>query len=90
VKKYKNKCFKKALVKTKNNKTQSKLDINQRKNNVKSVYEVKQNKIKDKKILLIDDICTTGSTVNECAKVLKKAGAKSVIVATIAYAEKYS
>ena len=90
MKKYKNKCLKKALVKTKNNKTQSKLDINQRKNNVKSVYAVRQNKIKDKKILLIDDICTTGSTVNECAKVLKKAGAQNVIVATIAYAEKYS
>ena len=50
---------------------------NERKSNVKKVYEVKQNqKIKDKKILLIDDIFTTGNTVNECAKKLKEAGVK--------------
>ena len=40
--------------------------------------------IKDTRILLIDDVFTTGSTVNECARVLKKAGAKSVDVFTIA------
>ena len=41
-------------------------------------------KIANKKILLFDDIYTTGSTANECSKILKKSGAKQVGVLTIA------
>lgn len=40
--------------------------------------------IKDRNIVLVDDVMTTGATVNECAKVLKKHGARRVIVITIA------
>lgn len=40
--------------------------------------------IKNKKILLIDDIATTGATLEECAKVLKSAGAKKVFAAVVA------
>jgi len=40
--------------------------------------------IKNKKILLIDDIATTGATLEECAKVLKIAGAKKVFAAVVA------
>ncbi|MBR3888708.1 MAG: ComF family protein [Clostridia bacterium] len=77
---------KNILVKIKYNQKQSLLDVNSRKENVKNVYSVvKGNLVKDKKILLIDDIFTTGSTVNECSRVLKEAGAKEVIVATVLY-----
>lgn len=40
--------------------------------------------IKDKRVILVDDVYTTGATVNECAKVLKKAGASEVVVFTLA------
>lgn len=38
----------------------------------------------DKRVLLIDDVFTTGTTANECAKVLLKAGAEDVAVLTLA------
>ncbi len=38
----------------------------------------------DKRFLLVDDVFTTGATVNECARVLKKSGAKEIIVLTLA------
>ena len=57
----------------------------QRRKNVKGSFTVTHPfLIKEKRILLIDDVFTTGSTVNECAKVLHKAGANGVWVATLA------
>lgn len=61
-----------CLYKTKNIIEQSKLNKEQRKQNIQNVYQLKNKQIiKEKKILLIDDIYTTGSTVNECSKMLK-------------------
>ena len=60
-----------ALVKIKNIKPQSQKSVNERIMDVKGIYNVKNyEKIKNKKILLFDDIYTTGSTVGECIKVL--------------------
>ena len=74
-----------CLVKTKNIIEQSKLNREQRKQNIQNVYELKKEQIlKDKKILLIDDIYTTGNTVNECCKMLQKAMPKKIDVFTIA------
>jgi competence protein ComFC len=54
---------------------------------VKNVFQVQRpNLIKDQTILLVDDVFTTGATVSNCAKVLKKNGAKKVYVLTIAHA----
>lgn len=73
------------LIKIRNNPKQSTLKLEERKNNVKNAYEARENqKIKNRKILIIDDIFTTGNTVNECAKKLKEAGASKVSVLTIA------
>ena len=74
------------LFKIKDNLRQSDLDKQNRLKNVDGVYCVKNNKqIIDKKVILIDDIFTTGATINECAKVLKNAGAREIIVITILY-----
>ena len=73
------------MIKIKDNKPQSELGQEERTNNVKNVYKINNiKKINKKKILLIDDIFTTGSTSNECAKVLIDNNAKSVGIFTIA------
>lgn len=79
--KYESKC----LIKKKANETQSSLKEKQRFENVKNIFGIENsNIIKNKNIILFDDIVTTGATVNECAKVLKKAGAKKILVLAIA------
>jgi competence protein ComFC len=75
----------KVLIKQKNTVQQSTLNKKQRLDNVKNAYEVQNSQIIiNKKVLLFDDIFTTGSTVNECCKILKKAGAIQIDVLTIA------
>jgi ComF family protein len=48
----------------------------------------REEEVEGKLILLVDDVYTTGSTVNECARVLRKAGAKQIDVLTLAHAIK--
>lgn len=74
-----------ALCKIKNNKAQMLLAKCDREKNIKDVYEIiNLQKIQNKKVLLLDDIYTTGSTANECSRMLKEAGASKVSVLTIA------
>lgn len=73
------------LKKTVDTKPLSMLRTNKRAELVKGVFALCENEdISDKNILLIDDIITTGSTANECAKVLRRGGAASVRVAAVA------
>ncbi len=75
----------KVLVKTINNKQQSTLSGKLRKENTKNVYKlINQEKINNKKILLFDDIYTTGATANECILELKKAEPKEIGLITLA------
>lgn len=75
----------KVLIKIVDTVPQSTLNQTQRMENVLGIYKVINSQIIYKKrILLIDDIFTTGSTVNECAKVLKQNGAEAIDVLTIA------
>ncbi len=55
-----------------------------RRKSVKGKFYVKNIDIKDKRILLIDDIMTSGSTMSECARVMKRAGAKEILCSTFA------
>ena len=73
------------LIKIKNTKTQSTLSQNERKENIKDAFLVNnKEEVKNKKVIIFDDIFTTGETVNEASKVLKQSGAKEVFVFVIA------
>lgn len=74
------------LEKTEDNPAQSGIhDASARRANVLGVYEpVRPDKIQGKRILLVDDICTTGATLTECVRVLKDAGAADVVCAAAA------
>ena len=74
----------KGIKKVKATKTQKTLDRRERLLNVKGAFEANEKLVKNKTILLIDDVITTGDTVLECKKKLKKAGANQIIVLTIA------
>lgn len=69
------------LKRTKYTISQTSLPGDKRRENIRNAFAVnkkKRQEIKDRHFLLVDDVCTTGSTLKECAKVLKRAGAKSV------------
>ncbi|MBO4816018.1 MAG: ComF family protein [Clostridia bacterium] len=75
----------KVLLKNKNIVTQSLLNKKKREQNVKNAFYIKNvERILNKKILIFDDIFTTGSTVLECAKIFKKIRTKEIGVLTIA------
>ena len=79
------KIFTDVLIKTKNNKVQSSLNKQDRKNNVKDVYKsAKKEKIYNKKVLIFDDIYTTGATIEACKKEILTANVKSVGILTLA------
>jgi|AntRauTorckE6833_2_1112554.scaffolds.fasta_scaffold25670_2 ComF family protein len=83
------KISKNELIRVKNTPTQTKLSKNERKNNLQKAFKVvNKNAFKNKNVLLIDDIFTTGATVDECSTALKKAGAKNIYVLTLAHVNK--
>lgn len=80
--------YKNLLQKTKHNVPQSSLNKKEREANIKGVYKSKNTgRLINKKILLIDDIYTTGNTVNECAKVLVQQGIKRTDIGVLTLAK---
>jgi ComF family protein len=68
-----------CLVRVKNTRTQTRLDHKKRQENVKNAFRLKKGiSIRNKKIIIIDDVMTTGATIKECARVLKENGAEEV------------
>lgn len=78
----------KVLVREKNTAAQSGLSREERKLNLDSVFRVNKCKqIKNRTLLLVDDIFTTGATADACAQALLQAGSKQVLVITLAAGE---
>jgi ComF family protein len=76
------------LCRIKNTESQTHLTKSQRRVNIRNAFFVKDPKsFKGKKILLVDDVLTTGVTASECSKKLKKAGAESVHLLILAIAD---
>ncbi len=69
----------KIIKKIRKTKPQVKFSGKKRRENLKNCYKIiNKNAVRGKTIILVDDVTTTGTTLNECAKVLKEAGAKKV------------
>jgi len=76
---------KSILKRTRQTPPQTSLSGKERRENIKGAFDLGERAmVANKKILLIDDVFTTGSTLNECAKVLKKHGARTVQALTLA------
>ena len=82
-------CNKRILQKKKPTLPQVNLSGPEREKGVRGAFQVtEKKKLKGKSILLVDDVYTTGATVNECSKVLMAGGAERVDVLTLAHAIK--
>ena len=78
---------KNILIRTRFTRSQTALSREQRKQNIRNAFALSAN-IKlgfEKKYILIDDVFTTGSTANACAKVLKKAGIQTIELITLGH-----
>lgn len=73
-----------GLKKIKDTKAQSRLDEKSRTKNIKDCFSWTGKSLKNKKIILIDDVVTTGATLNEAARVLKGAGVEKVYALVVA------
>ncbi|HEV8131492.1 MAG TPA: ComF family protein [Acidobacteriota bacterium] len=75
-----------VLSKSMASRPQAGLSETQRRRNVRRSFVAKES-LGGKRILLLDDILTTGATINECARILKRAGAARVGALTVGRAE---
>nr|QIM10548.1 phosphoribosyltransferase [uncultured Alphaproteobacteria bacterium] len=74
-----------SLIKHKRTRPQTEFSGRERVANVKGVFSVRYpERIKGKRVILIDDVMTTGSTLKESSRVLRRAGAKSIDILTVA------
>lgn len=73
------------LRRTRNTTTQTRFDRAERMENLRNAFAMRHNAdVQSKHLLLVDDVLTTGSTVDECSRVLRKAGAATIRVITVA------
>ena len=74
----------KVLIRKKNTRDQTNLNAEERERNVRGAFVVRDNiELKGKKVILVDDVMTTGATLKECSRVLKEAGVREVAGVTV-------
>ncbi|MCM1157904.1 MAG: ComF family protein [Bacteroidales bacterium] len=78
------------LVRTEDTSPQKELDDRARIKNLKNAFKMGENKIKLSKVLLVDDIYTTGATVEACTRVMLSGGTEKVYYASLAIGKGYS
>jgi ComF family protein len=77
--------FRNALARRRGTLAQAGLTLAQRRDNLTGVFRVRdRRKIEGRRVLLVDDVFTTGATASACAAALKRAGARSVVLLTLA------
>ena len=81
----------KGLIRIKETRAQKVLNVRERRKNLKDAFRWTGdgNMLDERNILLVDDIYTTGSTIDEAARILKKSGAKNVYFMTISIGQGY-
>ena len=79
-----------AVERKRYTKSQTKLNLKERASNIKDAFSLGKNyngELKDKNVILIDDVVTTGATVNDCIRAIKEAGANKIFTVSLAMAE---
>jgi ComF family protein len=74
-----------CLRRVRNTETQTHFDREERMENLRNAFELRNtSSVHEKRLLLIDDVLTTGSTLDECARILRAAGSESVRAVVVA------
>lgn len=77
----------KGIRRVSNTQSQTKLNLEERRQNMESAFRINTDKVSGRKIILLDDVITTGSTIRSCAKELLNKGATKVYALSVAIAD---
>lgn len=78
-----------SLVRVVNTTPQKELDDKERRNNLKKAFKIRKDSVKYKKVLIVDDVYTTGSTIDAAAELLRDAGADKIYFLSVTIGEGY-
>ena len=76
--------YKDLVIRTRDTRPMKQLDVRGRRNNLKKAFNIARNDVKLRCVLIIDDIYTTGSTIDEIAHEFQMAGVKEIYSLTLA------